>query len=249
MANFQIELEWYRYSKGYRLVERSSFPASSRATGDMIVPNGGDRIPCPPFDKFDTLYSEFSKVKTPDGLLQFVKNFGLLSGLDIGDESNPWGDSVPGCLKDAEHFRELLIHKQKGPRKLASFFDSQVRRRFAAVYRDIAEARKVGSDPSRWDQDRYLYRPVASIDLVPDPSRGVRLRIKADCLLAALWLQLAQKLSGDAILRECVYCHEWFETGPGKRRASAKFCSEEHKIRYFSLKRTSDKWRNGWVVT
>jgi hypothetical protein len=62
---------------------------------------------------------------------------------------------------------------------------------------------------------------------------------KPPCLLNALWLELGQFVTGDAQVRECFLCGEWFETGPGtRRRADARFCSDQHRIDYNSLKRT-----------
>jgi hypothetical protein len=48
----------------------------------------------------------------------------------------------------------------------------------------------------------------------------------------------AQKLSVVAA-RTCQYCSSLFESGPGTGKyIDAKFCSNEHKVRYFSLART-----------
>jgi hypothetical protein len=257
MAKFQIELEWYRYSKGYRLVERRS--------GDMIVPNGGNRIPCPRFDELDTRYAEFANVKTPADLLKFIEKSGLLGlpPMEISSRVHGAGDSVSRCLKSAKEFGDLLSHKQESPRQLASIFHAllearrkELKRQLTSVLDALVRAGKMvrseemctaegvkGSINIIERATGHPLRPssfqfVGSIELVADPSSGVRLRIRAENLIGALWWQLAQKLSGDAITRECRYCHRWFETGPGKRRADAKFCSEEHKIRYFSLERS-----------
>jgi hypothetical protein len=58
-------------------------------------------------------------------------------------------------------------------------------------------------------------------------------------LLNALWFEAGEFLTRDAQVRECMYCGGWFETGPGiGRRADAKFCSDEHRIAFNSLKRS-----------
>ena len=63
-----------------------------------------------------------------------------------------------------------------------------------------------------------------------------------DTLLDAIWLQLAEALSGDAQIRRCLQCGAWFAAGANfGRRRETKFCSDEHRILYNSLKRTSGK--------
>ena len=57
-------------------------------------------------------------------------------------------------------------------------------------------------------------------------------------MVNALWLELGEFLTRDAQIRECLYCGGWFETGPGTgRRADAKFCRDDHRIAFNSLKR------------
>ena len=69
---------------------------------------------------------------------------------------------------------------------------------------------------------------------------GIRLKVMPTCLLDALWLQLAQaKSHGSANFRECLKCHNLFMAGAGAdRRADAKFCSDECRIEFNSLKRS-----------
>jgi hypothetical protein len=269
MANLQIELEWYRCSKGYRLVEHGS--------GDMIVPDGRDVVPSPPFEKLDRLYTVFANVKTQADLLRFIEEHGLLGmpPMEISSRVHGAGDSVPRCLKSAEEFRELLSHnellshKQKSARQFASFFDALLEARRKELKRQVAsvldalvragnvslseEFQKATGRPSSFQivqkgtglplRHSSSFQFVGLIELVSDPSRGVRLRIRAENLIGALWWQLAQKLSGSAIIRECPHCGAWFEAGPGKsrQRADSKFCSEEHKKRYWSLQRSRGK--------
>ena len=69
---------------------------------------------------------------------------------------------------------------------------------------------------------------------------SMRLKVSPECLLDALWLQLAQAKSGGmASFRECLQCRALFATGIGTdRRADAKFCSDECRIKFNSLKRS-----------
>lgn len=64
-------------------------------------------------------------------------------------------------------------------------------------------------------------------------------RYRPPTLINALWFELGQVLTSDAQLRHCAHCGAWFEAGPGVgRRADAKFCSDDHRIAFNSLKRT-----------
>jgi hypothetical protein len=84
--------------------------------------------------------------------------------------------------------------------------------------------------------------PVSNIEaalaLDPQTSRP-RLQLRPASLRDALWLQLGQAAAGDATLKECAQCGAWFEVGRRSgRRLDAKFCSDEHRIAFNSLKRT-----------
>jgi len=76
---------------------------------------------------------------------------------------------------------------------------------------------------------------VSVLRLVEGPTR---LQIEPPSLIDALWIQFAQDVSrGDA--RVCKQCGALFATGPdAKRKRRALFCSDECKIRFFSLKRS-----------
>jgi hypothetical protein len=64
-------------------------------------------------------------------------------------------------------------------------------------------------------------------------------RFRPPALVNALWFEVAQIMTSDAQLRECAHCGRWFEVGPGTgRRADAKFCHDEHRIAFNSLKRS-----------
>jgi hypothetical protein len=156
----------------------------------------------------------FSKIRTPEQLLKFIDLYGPLTRT-----SPQWGDSVTACLRWARQFDELLRSKVIGPRKVASVFDAQLRLR--------------GIKPDE------LQQWIGEFDLRPDALRGVQLRLRTDVLIGGLWWQLGQKLSEETNLRTCRYCSSVFEAGPGTgRHIDAAFCSKEHKVRYFSLKRS-----------
>ncbi len=65
------------------------------------------------------------------------------------------------------------------------------------------------------------------------------LKLEPRTLLDAIWLQLDHALSGDNVVRRCIHCQTWFPAGGDSgRRKDAKFCSDEHRVLYNSLKRT-----------
>jgi len=58
-------------------------------------------------------------------------------------------------------------------------------------------------------------------------------------LLDGLWLQFGQAITRGAGLQTCRLCREWFEVGyPSDRRLDSKFCCDEHRVQYNSLKRS-----------
>ena len=85
--------------------------------------------------------------------------------------------------------------------------------------------------------------PLTDIEvaLVMDPaSKMPRLEMVPKSLLSALWMQFGQSISPGANIRRCQHCRALFEAGVGTgRRKDAKFCSDEHRITFNSLKRTN----------
>jgi hypothetical protein len=238
MLDFQIRFDFHRFAEGYILEPDPSSPTDS-VLGVMIVPRGkapGGHIP---FEKFDMLYTAFAKVRTQDELLVFVDKFGLLMGRG--------GDLVSEVLREARFFRDLLAAKGKSPKKVATCFESQLRVRLAEDYKKMNLELPSNAELWEWqamvgnlvDLESLFRHSVARIELVPHPKKGLQLEITAETLISALWWQLARKLSGETKIRECRHCGEWFEVGAGTaRRADSQFCSQEHKVRFFSLKRS-----------
>jgi hypothetical protein len=239
VALLRIDLEWFRCPKGYRLIHAREL---ARAQGedpktypneDWVVPNTEERVSYRPLDEFDLLCVAFSKLKTPDDLLGFIELYG-----PIAQSSPVWGDSVPGFLRSARRFYELLTCKNRGAKRLASVFNAQVKA-------SLARAHEASGEPLPKDHDfGELNQLVGTADLVADATRGIQIRITTNALIGGLWWQLAQKLSGETNIQICRHCNIPFETGPGTgRHLDATFCSNEHKVRYFSLARTKSKNR------
>jgi hypothetical protein len=67
-------------------------------------------------------------------------------------------------------------------------------------------------------------------------------KFSPNTLIDGLWLQFAQAVTRGVQLRTCMHCGELFESGLGTgRRLDAKFCSDEHRIAFNSLKRSKEK--------
>ncbi len=71
--------------------------------------------------------------------------------------------------------------------------------------------------------------PVASLAWTPDSEQ--RLLIRPPHLLAAIWLQFAQTITGVLELVTCEGCGTHFQRGPGARRADATTCSDSCRQR------------------
>jgi hypothetical protein len=75
-----------------------------------------------------------------------------------------------------------------------------------------------------------------------DVKKSLRWELRPSTLLDGLWLQFGQAVTRGAHIRTCAHCGEWFETGAGTgRRLDAKFCSDQHRTAYNSLKRSREK--------
>lgn len=160
----------------------------------------------------DLLFKIFANLaRTPDGVLELVSRFGSLT-YEGWDPTK--GEPVNWVMRDADQMRQVF--------------------RF-------------------WDGDREQSRlfgppfigPGSSLDamVVWDPAaKALRWELRPKSLLDALWLQLGQALTTGVQIRQCEHCRDWFKVGQGTgRRLDAKFCCDEHRIAFNSLKRSREK--------
>jgi hypothetical protein len=223
MSALKIGLDWYKDSKGYRLIDYGRY-------GTTIAGNGGELVPTQPLAN-DMIFMAFAHVDSQQKLLKFVRHYGLLerpsynqaSGIIFVDaktlapiESRPviYGERVGEHLDTAQAFRDLLA------------FTS---RRGGAASASLSE----------WIDEKMLDQKLGDMSLEFVSGRGFQMVLKADSLINGMLMQLAQKISGRAKFRICELCDAPFEVGPGaNRRADATFCSPEHKIEFHSRKRS-----------
>lgn len=227
MFEFLADFEWFRNSKGYRIVparllmDRSQQLTESADEGDLITPNGKveNEIRYKPFARGGDLFAAFASIRSPHQLLGFIKTHGPLTWRGNAGLNNlnlahlPAGEPVTLGLAEAGTFRELL--------KLQSLGDAKR----TALYFDKA----------------FGFVQAGRVEILPDLQRGIRLKLAPPTLLGAMWYQLALKLS-ESVLRMCPVCHRVFEVGRGtKLRADATFCCNKHKVQFFNQRRAKKR--------
>jgi hypothetical protein len=223
MARISVELDWVRDPRGYRLVEKTEHPKL------RIVRNGTEHpSKLPPFQPLastDLLFKVFANTATtPEGALDFVQRFGPLTHAGWGSD----GEDAVIAMRQAEYMRGVLtawFGKQKS--SVISIRRSPIASRTPLVV------------------NRYDTGPSIRLEakIVCDPlTRALKWELRPNSLADALWLQLGQKLTAGFQIRQCEHCGDWFEAGQGTgRRFDAKFCSDEHRVLYNSLKRSRRK--------
>jgi hypothetical protein len=238
MYPLKLHLNWFKDSAGYRFNEYGKY-------GTYLIGNGGKLVPSFPLEN-DKALSAFASVSSVSSLLQFVEEYGLLKvpvygvEVDRGGYTGPIafgaetfgfsegrlikienrpileGEDVDPHLEAAKLFREILAQSGKGWRRTPP-----------SLAHSIAEA---------LDEE-----PLGEISLAGDREHGFRMVLTANSLMDGLWLQLGQKVAGQATFRTCelLSCRQVFEVGSSSgRRLDAKFCSDTHRIEFNSRKRT-----------
>ncbi len=72
-----------------------------------------------------------------------------------------------------------------------------------------------------------------------DDMTGLGWHVVPDSLLGALWLQLAQAISGKKEYRRCLSCDRWYELEPATARQSKLYCSDACRMRAYRRRRAS----------
>lgn len=237
MTTLPIELNWGRDRDGYRLTDHGNY-------GSWITGNGGDLVRTRPLRDHDLHFKVFADLKTPDQLLKFISNYGLLYNTDYKskllsrysvrpifghlqlDDGKPKrkesdkpleGESVSEHLETAALMSTVMKQTVRGWKRTPRALDLAL-------------------------STRFNHEPLGEIGLFGDKKRGMRLTFTARSLMDAMWLQLAHRVSGGGTFQSCGFCGLSFESGVGTgRRADAKFCSDEHQIKFNSRKRSKDR--------
>jgi hypothetical protein len=221
MAAIEIDFEWWKCRTGYELVREAW-----RGGDDGLVhhPTGIRVLPRHVMEKAAYL------VRRPGPLAPYrpLDKFAGLARIFASDVKKP-SDVVSFVKRFGPLTREGL-HPDMGECIDETIIHAEAMHELLAT---AAQSKRLVEMQAN---------PLSNIEaaLVLDPLSGrTRLQLKPSSLRDALWLQLAQALSGDAPLRLCAHCGVWFEVGRHTgRRLDAKFCSDEHRITFNSLKRT-----------
>jgi hypothetical protein len=238
MAGIEFTVkEWFRDARGYRLESAEGLDLLSRARAAAtelitlpeafrmfegergesapslrIVGNGGALIPYQPSNSLDEILVELLNTPaTPEGARHFVNRFGPLTS--------------HGFESDGEHI--TAVTNTIG---------------WMNIVTDAWLAR--GGDDAIgqiFGPDGFELCGVHDTRVIYDqPKRTPRLVLTFKHLATLLWARLFDILMGDtAVLRRCAQCNNLFTAGVGTgRRGDAKFCSDEHRALFHSLKRT-----------
>lgn len=171
------------------------------------MPRGGNLRTYRPFEQVPGLFRVFSKLATTP---EGLLEFVTRFGPMLANGNRQDGEDSLTGLCAAQAMSELLQAYTQDPRTCFLRFGGQ------------------GLGWSRIDV-YFAFNPVTG---------RPQFKFRPPSLLNALWLELGEFLARDAQMRECQQCGGWFETGPGTgRRADAKFCSDDHRIAFNSLKR------------
>jgi hypothetical protein len=189
----------------------SERPMRVRRNGKGHAP---EDFPCRrPLSQTDWLFKVFARLAiAPSGVLEFVRRYGSLTH-DGSDEAR--GDFVDLVIHNAHLMQQLLESSSR--------------------YQKQPDLLPI---PLQLSAISLLNASVCWDPITKRP----KWELRPNTLLDALWLQLGQALTGSAQFRQCEHCGDWFEAGRGAgRRLDAKFCSDEHRIVFNSLKRSREK--------
>jgi hypothetical protein len=204
MANFLIDLTWQRHTLGYELLPAVEGQPEEPFLSRSGVGQSQRIVP-------KGLEGMFYKPMENSGL--FVRFAGVRCAEDLLDFTNKFGlltaegyrlyDDVPDVLGHSANFRNWLLRKEDTQSRLSTI---------------------AGEDG--------IFLARSEIYIVRDKTGAPRLQYRATTLLYALWIQLINALTGEREFRDCLHCGRPFEVGPGERRLDAKFCTDEHRIRF-----------------
>ncbi|CAN7311591.1 hypothetical protein LJR220_001643 [Bradyrhizobium sp. LjRoot220] len=238
MYPLKLHLNWFKDSAGYRFNDYGKY-------GTRIIGNGGKLLPSSPLEN-DCALSAFASVTSVDSLMQFVEEYGLLNVPAYGVDVDLDGYTGPIALgAEIMGFAEGRLTKIKN-RPILEGEDVDPHLETAKLFRDILGQsgkgwRRTPPSLARSIAEALDEEPLGEICLASDREHGFRMVLTANSLMDGLWLQLGQKVAGQALFRTCelLSCRQVFEVGSSSgRRLDARFCSDAHRIEFNSRKRT-----------
>jgi hypothetical protein len=223
MTSFAIDFEWQVDEEGYDWVPGAQCPpeeelspaailyAAKGQIPDRIIRRGGKLRTFRPLDEAGGMLHRIFASAAGDR--DALLSFVCRYGPLMADGNRECGDDAVFLMSAANSMAEMLAGYAKDPKY------------YFATYAN-------GLGWSRIDV-KLAFNPM---------TQRPQYRFVPPSLYNALIFEFGQIVTSDAQLRQCEQCGIWFEAGAGTtRRADAKFCSDEHRILFNSLKRTPRK--------
>lgn len=214
---------WYVDESGYEPVSAAEDqPVSERAVlkepaiggGWCLRPKGGPLRKYYPLEVEPGLARRFAYLsRKPQEILGFANEFGFL-GVGRSDH--------PDELAREEHV--LLWHAHiQGVHHVVEGIDTSGRLEMALVFNDY-----VGRD-----------KPSMIVRIETGEGKLPSQIVVPTNLLSAIWLQIADELTGTDNFRQCRQCPRWFAYGPGTRhRETKRFCSARCRMAWHRHKKS-----------
>ncbi len=202
-----------------------------------------------PLDEFTGLFRTFAETPTTmEGVLEFANQYGHLGtgasgvGGDLDCDWEYWSDDewrradhterdTPPNMEPIELWREEIDQM----RECVEIWDEA---QSGNADEQLMQSLQVTVCNSLRGRVKVIFARDRRVE-------GFILQIMPNALLGALWLQLAETISGSKKHRACAACGKWFEVSPEKFRRSRNYCSEPCRSRaYRSRKEEARKLAN-----
>ncbi len=190
-----------------------------------------------PLDEYTGLFRTFAETPpTPKGILAFANQFGHLgfgAGGVGGDIDADWEDRTD------KEWEEFIHSESNNPPDMEPFewWSEHVRRMRECVETwDKMQSGRADERAMLRLQESVGNKLRGRVRVAFRRDRrvgGFLLQIVPNTLLGAVWLQLAEAISGYKKHRACAACSNWFEVSPEKFRKSRHYCSEPCRSRAY----------------
>jgi len=199
-----IEFEWWRCLDGYRLAGSGLDSASERFEHYWPL-------------ETPALFARFADTpRTPEGMLEFCNQFGLLGGNrpDTRRGGKPRFESVSMdvLLKHPAKMHGALHLFERGDKSLLK----------------------------RWNNEEQALALLRT-ELRTNGNGGLRMVLIPSDLIRAMWLQFAEHVCSGTQLFRCARCNKPFTVGTGTgRRRTAMYCSNACKVAAYQARQRGE---------
>jgi hypothetical protein len=220
----------------WRVAAGYGWSAAAEDDEPLLVPVGDWQArEYAPLEEFSGLFRTFAATPaTRVGVLEFANKFGPLgfgtSGAG-GDLEDDW--EVRG---NKEWQEDDQARREPNWEGYSAWVQHIVWLRECVATWDRAQSDNVSEPAVRRMEETVLnqLRGRVRVSFARDKRvGGFVLQILPINLLGAIWLQLAETISGSKKHRACEACGEWFEVSPQKYRKSKHYCGEHCRSRAY----------------